>query len=274
MRNLIIFLRKYLHIILFGVLGGICIFFLYGSSAYRQWALKSFMLEISSPIYQMQNNITEYFHLKHINQELVEQNKLLLDKTTNIEIIADNSKSIDSSQAFLFEYQPAKVISSSINLQNNVIILDKGSKDGITPDMGVISPQGIVGIVKEVSPNFSMVLSMLSSQFNVSVKTKRTEVVGVLTWDGRDYRYMQFGNLTNIESINIGDTIISHYSLMFPPDYPIGVISGGLKNKAIGGYYTLQVKLLSKLDNLHDVYIVKSHFADELNALTESDKNE
>ncbi len=269
MRNLIIFLQKHLHAILFGLLSGVCLFLIYRSSTYKQWALRSLVLEIIAPVYHLENNITEYFHLKQTNQELVIQNKFLLDRTSNIAIYSNHNDDTSDSGQFLFAYQTAKVLSSSINLQDNLIILDKGSKDGIKPDMGVISPQGIVGLVKEVSPNFSVVLSILSSKFNVSVKTQRSEVVGVLTWDGRDYRYMQLGNLTNIESISIGDTIVSHYSLLFPPNYPIGIVSGGLKSKAIGGYYTVQVKLLSKLDNLHDVYIVKSNFAEELNTLKE-----
>lgn len=281
MRNIIVFLIKTVHIFLFVLLGCICIFFIYNSSAYKQWAINAFSKEIGGPLFTLQSKISDYLHLSYTNTLLIEQNKYLLNKLANQHMNTvtavtgnDSITTIVDNDSVLFTYYSAQVLENSINRQNNIMILNKGSRSGITADMGVISPSGIVGIIKDVSPNFSIAISLLNSKFSISAKTGRTGNTGVLSWDGKNHKFAQLGNITNIEDIKIGDTIVTQYSLLFPTNYPIGVISGGLSNNAIGGYYTLQVRLLTDFDRINHVYVIKNNFNDEIKDMMERDSNE
>ncbi|MBO4580718.1 MAG: rod shape-determining protein MreC [Bacteroidales bacterium] len=274
MQNLIKFLINTIHIFLFVLLLGICIFFIYNSSAYKQWALNAFSKEIGAPVFAVRSSINKYLHLSYDNKLLTEQNKYLLNKLANQSISPSQAGSSGLADSLMFSYYSAKVLENTINKQNNVMILDKGSRSGINADMGVISPLGIVGVIKDVSPNFSIAISLLNSKFSISAKTSRTGNTGVLEWNGKNYKYAQLGNITNIEDIQIGDTIVTQYSLLFPSDYPIGVISGGLSNNAIGGYYTLQVRLLTNFEKLDHVYVVKNNFNDEIHDMKERSNNE
>jgi rod shape-determining protein MreC len=261
------------HISLFLILAGVSIASIYKSSNYRQWRLNAFSKEISAPVLSLQNKYIEYLNLKTINQELLEQNKMLLNEIFNHKIAGfDAGESQDDS--LLFSYYTAKIIESTVNKQNNYITLDKGSKDGVEANMGVLSSQGVVGIVKDVSPNFSIVLSLLHSQFSIFAKLKNSDVTGMLTWDGESPHYAQISNIANIEPVKMGDTVVTQHSLIFPTGYPIGVVTAK-SSKKTGGYFVLKVKILHSFEKNGNVYLVKQNYGEELRNLTErGQKNE
>jgi rod shape-determining protein MreC len=180
----------------------------------------------------------------------------------------DTVENIYYGDSLLFSFHSAKVIENTMNKRNNYIVLDKGYADGIRENMGVVSPEGVVGIIKEVSPNFSVVLSVLHSQFSIISKIKSSNVSGVLTWNGENVRYAQVKNLAHIENIKVSDTIMTQHSLIFPPDYPIGVVSS-IYPETSGGYFVLNVRLLAPFESLSNVYIIEQNYSEELNNLME-----
>ena len=198
MQNLLKFLIRIIDIILYLILVFVCIFFIYKTSAYRQWALNGFSKEVCGPLLRLQSNIEQYTSLKQENADLLAQNEQLMSMIAHQNMDMAN----DLEDSAMYDFIHARVIENTISKRNNVIILNKGSKAGIQPDMGVISPQGIVGIVKDVSPNFSIVLSLLNENFSVSAKDKRTETVGMITWNGKNYKYAQIPTETNFLSFN------------------------------------------------------------------------
>jgi len=271
MRNLYLFIIKTTHISLFLILAGICISFIYKSSNYKQWWLNAFSKEISAPVLSFQNKYLEYLNLKTENNGLLEQNKALLNKIFNHKIEKSEEKKWEQDDSLLFSYYTAKIIENTVNKKNNYIILDKGIKDGVEINMGVVSSQGVVGIVKDVSPNFSIVLSLLHSQFSIFAKLKNSNVTGMLTWDGESPKYAQIANIANIEPVKMGDTIVTQHSLIFPADYPIGVVSS-ISPKKTGGYFVLKVKILHSFEKMGNVYLVKQNYREELNDLVERGK--
>ena len=72
--------------------------------------------------------------------------------------------------------------------RNNFLTLNKGIKDGIKIGQGVVINDGIVGIVKSVSQNYSLVISILNKKTNVSIKFKKNNYVGSLIWNGYNYK--------------------------------------------------------------------------------------
>jgi len=266
MRNLFLFIVKTTHISLFLLLAGISISFIYKSSNYKQWWLNAVSKEVAAPVLSVRGKYIEYLTLKTDNKTLLEQNKLFLNEQFNHKMEGAEEKMFERDSSLLFSYYTAKIIENTVNKQNNYIILDKGSKEGIAIDMGVVSPQGLVGIVKDVSPNFSIVLSLLHSQFQVFAKLKNSDVTGMLTWDGENPKYAQIGNIANIETVKMGDTVVTQHSLIFPADYPIGIVTS-ISDKKTGGYFILKVKILHPFEKMGDVFLIKQNYDKELQDL-------
>ncbi|MBL0127220.1 MAG: rod shape-determining protein MreC [Flavobacteriales bacterium] len=85
-----------------------------------------------------------------------------------------------------YSYLPAKVVNNTWHKPRNFITLDKGAVNGLHDDMGVIGPDGIVGVIRDVEPHFASVISILNPDVKTSVKTKRTGHHGLLYWDTND----------------------------------------------------------------------------------------
>ena len=268
MRNLYIFLTKTAHIFLFFALLGICIFSIYETSNYKQWVINSVSKEMTGPLLKLRAKYTEWIFLQKENERLLQKNKNLLTLAYNHKREDDMVETVYHGDSLLFTYHLAKIVEGTINKRNNHLTLDKGYNDGIRTDMGVISLDGVVGIVKEVSPNFSVVLPILNSQFSIFAKVKNTNASGILTWDGTNIRYAQIKNLPHIENVKVSDTVVTQHSLIFPPDYPIGIVSS-INKKTIGGYFVLELRLLVPFERLKNVYVIQQNYSEELNNLME-----
>ncbi|MCL2132289.1 MAG: rod shape-determining protein MreC [Lentimicrobiaceae bacterium] len=268
MRSLYLFLSRTMHVFLFFALAGVCVYCMYKSSDYKQWAVNSISKEITGPVLKLQTKYTNWLYLQTENDRLQEQNRNLLTLAFNHKRDNDTIETVYHGDSLLFSYYSAKVVEGTVNKRNNYITLDKGYNDGIRTEMGVISSEGVVGIIKTVSPNFSVALLVLNSQFSIFAKLKNNDVSGTLTWDGTDIQYAQINNLANIENIKVLDTIVTEHSLIFPPDYPIGIVSS-ISPKAEGGFFVLKVRLLVPFHKLRNVYIIEQNYSEELNNLME-----
>ena len=130
---------------------------------------------VAGRVYELSAEVEKYFSLVDVNQQLslrnieLERQIIVLDQrilnTTkdSSNIIVDNKELFNG-----FQIVPAKVVTNSVNESDNLITLDKGRADGITPNMGVVSGLGVVGIVYMVSEHYSIVLSVLNSKSNIS----------------------------------------------------------------------------------------------------------
>ncbi|NJK85384.1 MAG: rod shape-determining protein MreC [Bacteroidales bacterium] len=136
----------------------------------------------------------------------------------------------------------ARVINNSTDKQYNYITLNRGNKDGIEKEMAVVCSDGIVGVVKEVSENFSSVISLLNLNIKINAKIKKSGYFGPLQWTGTGYRKAVLSDIPHHVKITLGDTIVtSGFSAMIPEGYMIGVISD-FKLKG-GNYYEIEVDL-------------------------------
>ncbi len=274
MRNLYEFIIKYIHVFLFISLEITCFVFIYKSSSYRQWAFNVSSKEITGPVLKLRSTYREYIQLKKINENLLEENRKLLCVSYNRELqLLQTITVLDSTAKPMYEYQKADVVENTINLQHNYIVLDKGKKDGITADMGVISPLGIVGVVKDVSHNYSIVLSVLHKNFSISAKVNTSNVSGILVWNGKNHTKAQLKHISSIDNIQIGDTVSIQHSLIFPESYPIGTVDY-INKQVKGGYFELDVVLFEKMDRINKVWIVKNNYTAEITKLKNSVEDE
>jgi len=209
-------------------------------------------------IHRFTNNTAAYFTLKKRNNELQEENAELrasLYQAQFEKALIDGSFAT-SDTLTPYEVIPAKVVKNSVLRKRNYITLNKGSQQGVTPDMAVISDQGVIGIVEQVSENYATVMSLLHEESSVNASIKESSYFGSLVWNGKKLDHCQLYDIPKTASIQIGDSIVTGgMSSIFPPGILIGQISQ-FSVPQNSSFYTIEVSLNNEMPNLSQVYII------------------
>lgn len=272
MRNLFSFLVKNYFFFLFLFLEIIAAVLVINNNYYQRSVVVNATNDFTGSIRSIYCSVTEYFSLGKTNQALVEENTKLHNLTKKSYIIIDrNTYFIDDTvYKQQFRYVNAKVIGNSVNRRNNYLMLDKGAAEGIDKDMAVISPKGVVGIVRDVSNNFSSVISVLHKDSKISAKIKKNNYVGTLVWRGIDYKSANLLDIPTHVKLSLGDTIItSGYSHIFPE----GILIGVIKNFNIlegENFYTIKLEFTEDYNNLDYVYIINNLMKNEQSDLEDN----
>ena len=276
MHNLLSFILKRYYLFLFILLEVIAFFLFINDSYYQRSVFISATNQLTGNINQGVNEISDYFRLK-------KENEILSNENARFHNLAESAFQKTDQKVFImddtlykqqYQYVAAKIISNSVNRRNNYLMLNKGARDDISKDMAVVSPLGIVGIVKDVSQNFCSVISILHKDAKVSAKIKKSGYVGTIVWNGEKYRY---GNLKDIPYhvvLKKGDEVItSGYSLIFPEGLMIGTIE---KFNLVEGdnFYDIRIRFSNDFNKIAYVYIVRNLMKEEQNQLLEKLKNE
>lgn len=258
MRNLISFIIKYNFILLFLIFESISFLLVFKNNFYQQTYFFNFTKNISGNIHKNIDNIFLYFSLAKTNQKLVEENTLLKNRDINLFFPVNNKFIFKNDTLYKRKYTilSAKVINNSVNKRNNYLTIDKGSNNGIKPDMGVITNEGVVGIINNVSYNFSTVISLLNNKAKISAKIKRNNYAGTLIWSGNEYNICLLKDIPLHVKLFVNDTIItSGYSSVFPPGISLGTILYYKQNPG-DNFYTIYIKLKVDFKRISDVYII------------------
>jgi len=264
MRNLLRFIIRHHFIILFILFETIAFFLLFQFNTFHNSKIVTLTNSVKGGFSRGFINIKEYVSLREENRKLIEENNKLYNllkssyRITSFESFNVN----DSVYKRKYIYIDAKVINNSTNKQYNYITLNKGRSHGIEQDMAVLSNDGIVGIVKDVSDNYSSVISLLNRNFKVNAKIKRTGYFGPLLWTGKGHLKAILTDIPHHVKILVGDTVVtSGYSAIFPEGYMIGITSD-YKLKG-GNYYEITVDLAADFKNLSSVQVVKNLYKEE-----------
>lgn len=285
MRKLLDFLLRKKHWFIFILLEVLSVILIYRNNLYQRSALLSSANYISGHLATVTGGIRSYFHLKKINRNLQEQNgKMemeLLNLQEQIDVMLEDTVSFkgyarDSIHSeYPFQFVMASVINNSFSQVANYITLNKGKNDGIAPDMGVVSDQGVVGIVSHVSDHFSVVISLLNPKSKISCKVLGNNSFGYLSWNGMDVRYATLEELPRHAEFQKGDTVVtSGYSAIFPPGLIVGTVEGFNKEHD-DNFYELQVRLSTSFSSLQNVRVIRNTMQQEqLNLEREAKKND
>jgi len=211
-------------------------------------------------VYERFSNLDDYFSLGRTNARLAAENaslrKQLYMRVKNQENYPINRPDTVDAPAYVFT--SAKVISNSVNKQFNYITLNKGSRHGIKQDMGIINADGVVGVITNVSQNYSTGLSLLNKRLLIPAKITTNNYFGSLVWDGEHYNTADLKEIPFHVIVNVGDTVVtSGYSNIFPDGIMIGKIK---KFDAISGtnFYDIKVELSTNFKTLKYVEIVQN----------------
>ena len=263
MRNLLNFFLKYNYWFLFILLEVISFALLFRFNNYQGSAFFTSSNQVAGMVYEVANNVTGYFHLKSINDDLVQENvelELQIERLRSVlmELTAD-SVGIEKVKADAlkgYDIYRANVINNSLTHVDNYITLDKGENDGIRPEMGVINGSGVVGIVYHTSANYSVIIPILNSKSSVSCKIKRSDYFGFLKWEGGSSEYATVKDMPRHSLFSLGDTIVtSGHSAVFPGGIPIGTVED-ISDSHDGLSYLLKVKLFTDFGRLNDVRVI------------------
>ncbi|QCX53049.1 rod shape-determining protein MreC [Elizabethkingia sp. JS20170427COW] len=205
---------------------------------------------------------TSYLKLKQINENLVAQNKALMaeiygkDSLYNPTIVRVDDRAKGQQ---IYTFVDAEVISNSINRSDNYFTINRGKNQGIAPEMGVISPNGIGGIVINTTQNFALVQSILSiHKIRINASLKNSGFFGTLTWKGEDSRIMHLSDIPKYVPLKIGDTVITdNKSTIFPSGIMIGRIAGYDVDPKTG-FWDIAVELNENLGQTQKVYVVRN----------------
>lgn len=263
MRNLLNFLLKYNYWFLFVLLEAICFVLLFRFNNYQQSVFFTSANVVAGKVYEVSGSVSSYFHLKSVNEDLLDRNMLLEQQITNLEnalrdcqvdsVAVNSIRNIDNTDYQIFK---AHVIQNSLNQADNYITLDKGTSSGIRPEMGVVDGSGVVGIVYKTSPNYSLVISVLNSKSSISCKIVGSEYFGYLKWEHGDSRYAYLKDLPRHAEFNLGDTVVtSGYSTVFPAGVMVGTVDD-MSDSNDGLSYLLKIKLATDFGKLSDVRVI------------------
>ena len=181
---------------------------------------------VHAAIWGSAEKVRGYFTLDSQNRALASENLELYSKLREL-----SAKDLSYSKNHLydtlvghFSLIPATIVKASRNSQHNYIILNKGSDDGVKPQTGIITTNGVVGIVNTVGKRFSYGLTLMNNKVSVSARIGLTGLVAPLEWDGRHSNGAVMRGLPLHQEIARGDTVwTSGFSTVFPPDIPIGI---------------------------------------------------
>ena len=263
MRNLLNFFLKYNYWFLFILLEVISFALLFRFNNYQGSAFFTSSNQVAGMAYEAANNVTGYFHLKSINDDLVQKNvelELQMERLRSalMELTSDSTglERMKSDALKGYDIYRANVINNNLTHVDNYITLDKGENDGIRSEMGVINGSGVVGIVYHTSSNYSVVIPILNSKSSISCKIKRSDYFGFLKWDGGSSEYATVKDMPRHSLFSLGDTIVtSGHSAVFPGGIPIGTVED-MSDSHDGLSYLLKVKLFTDFGRLNDVRVI------------------
>ncbi len=279
-RNFILFIRRFFNLILFLLLEIICIVLIERTNTLQGNDIVSSANMVSGIIYKKQSDVVYYFGLRKMNDSLLNENARLrrqIDEVRTLDTLKDSLvhrkiNPIDSSSHIVryadYIYRTARVINNSTTASDNYITLDRGSKDGISKNMAVISGTGIVGRVEHVSPHYSSVLSILSSKQKVSAKLK-DGTNGYIIWDEKQPDVLIMTDVPQQARVKKGDSVYTAIFSIFSPDILIGTV---LKTETVKKN-AMQLIYLQSSTNFHKlqyVYVIENKMMVEKKQLEDS----
>lgn len=263
MRNLLAFLAKYNHWFVFILLEVICFVLLFRFNNFQGSVYFSSANAVAGKVYEYNSSVTTFFNMSQSNKKLSERNLILEQQvralTQYIATHHGDSLAMEQCQEQAlagFKLIPAKVIQSTINREDNLITIDKGKADGIHEDMGVACGTGVVGVVYMASDHYSIVLSVINVNSNISVMIRKRGYFGFLHWKGTPSDIAYVDDVPRHARFALGDYVVTNgYSSIFPPGIMVGKILH-VFNSSDGLSYRVQLRLSTDFGKLRHVCVI------------------
>ena len=273
MRSMLRFLVRNNFFLLFLILEAIAVVFVVNYNNFQKVKFLNTSNVVSGNILNTYSSVYNYFQLTRINEQLSSDNAMLRKRLQDLllsEMQSEQKRVSTTGQEF--QFTSARVINNSANKQYNYITLNKGSQHGIKPDMGIIGPGGVVGVIRNVSENFSTGPVILNKRWRVSSKVN--SYYGSLAWDGINFKQAKLNEIPFHVEIKKGDQVVtSGYSSVFPEGVMLGTIVD-FKHESGNNFYDITVELSTDFKKLSYVKIITNSQAEEQQELENRNTND
>lgn len=213
-------------------------------------------------------SIKDYFRLKEMNESLANENILLKNRLEKYEFLRDTiiHGTVVQDSIPVYEYIGAKQVNATYNRTKNYITLNQGRKNGLQKEMAVCTPEGIVGLIQDLSDHFAVVIPLINVDSRISAKIKKNNYYGSLQWDGNDYAYSYLNDIPYHVEVNAGDTIVtSGLSKIFPEGIVVGYVES--VDKETANFLKIKVKLAVDFKRINHVYVILNNKKNEQTSL-------
>ena len=281
MKNIFLFIRQYFNFISFILLQVVAIVLLTSSSKTHETFFAGAANDVTGNINSRYSKLRSYFNLAETNRLLAEENAKLRNELPSSFLSADSLRLTVKDTAVndtlgrprKYSFLPARVIGNTYTLQNNYLMLERGTLQGVKKGMAVTGPSGIVGVVVESTDHISRVMSLLHRNSKVSAMLKKDNISGSIEWDGADPSYLLFKNVTKSAKVAKGDTVVtSTYSANFPSQLIVGTVAS-ITAEPSSNFYTLKIKTATNFFTIQFVNVIENVRYTEQMQLENSGKN-
>ena len=283
MRNVFLFIRRFSNFLLFILLQVLSIYLIIHYNKYHNAVGTAAINEVTGRVNKQYSEINDFFLLKQKNKDLHAENERLRNMlkedfenpdTTNT-VVTDSIPYDTLGNKRKWLYQNAKVVSNSVTLATNYIVLGRGANQTLEKDEGVVDVNnGVVGIITEVSSNYAVVMSLLHKDSKITAILKNDPASGGLViWDGKEPNYLSLINVRKSAKAKKGDTVLaSPITAKFPSGMILGTIDE-IKPDVSTNNFIIKLKSAANFYNLQYVYAVKNYQKEEVEALLEKVKS-
>lgn len=275
MQNLLDFLRRYNYLFIFVVLEVVSFVLLFRFNSYQGSVWLSAANGVTAHINNLYKQGEDYFRLKTVNTRLTEENirlqqenAILSEALLTVTHDSTYTEKRVNEQLAGYTLIPAKVVSNKVvRGANNYIVINRGTAEGIRPEMGVVGGGGVVGIVYLTSKHHSLIIPLTHVKSSISCRVRGKNYFGYLQWDGRSTRKAHVDDVPRYAKARRGSVIeTSGYSAVFPPGIFVGRVDKVVNSKD-GQSYRLNVVLGNDFGNLRDVNVIATPYKNEIDAL-------
>ncbi len=241
---------------------------LHSSSVLQDIWLNRVSHRVSGWLWGSGNRIAGYFQLNSRNKLLQEENARLSEELRKYRELEKSEEYLSKAGTIDdgFEYIFARIVKMGANSQRNYIIVDKGLLDGVSPDCGIVTSEGVVGVIDAADEHLAYGRTLMNPSMHVSVRIGREGVAGPLSWNGRSSTGAVLSGIPLGYKAEPGDTLwTSGYSSIFPAEIPVGVVTGSSTRS--GASQDVQVRLLQDFNALDYVTVVRNRNHSAIEAL-------
>ena len=266
MHNLIEFFIRYKYWFVFLLLEACSLIMLFRSNSYQGSVYFTTANTVAGTYYSVISDLTSFFGLKEVNEGLSSDNTRLL---LQIQELKDEINKLKTDTVETQDYGlghkliDAKVVNATLHRNNNLITINKGSADGVHPEMGVICSRGVVGIVSMTSEHYSIIMPLVNTTSSISCRLSKSLYFGTMKWQRGAINISYVTDVPRHAKIKPCETVETNgYSDIFPAGLPIGQVLN-FENSADGMAYHLRVKLFTDFSTLRDVSVIADYVNQE-----------
>lgn len=268
MKEIIKLILKYHFTIIFILLEIVSFSLIIRHNEYQRAIFSESVSTLFGNISSTITSIKDYFRLKEMNESLANENILLKNRLEEYEFLRDTiiHGTVVQDSIPVYEYIGAKQVNATYNRTKNYITLNRGRKNGLQKEMAVCTPEGIVGLIQDLSDHFAVVIPLINVDSRISAKIKKNNYYGSLQWDGNDYAYSYLNDIPYHVEVNAGDTIVtSGLSKIFPEGIVVGYVES--VDKETANFLKIKVKLAVDFKRINHVYVILNNKKNEQTSL-------